>query len=139
MCFDRKGIILEKIGRHVGPEARVFDAARSPEAPAVDPEREKQVQADEAELEAWLRSRGGKPWMEGIVPECLSRFPRLDRFQVSAVIYKLRDEDSAAIEKASAEQSVERFGIDLAKLPEQEMNAILEVAPSSTDPEHGNQ
>src|SRR5437879_1601401 len=129
MCFDRRGIVLKAIGRHVGSEDRVFDAARAPEVPdVVDPERAKQVSADEAALEEWLRSRGGKPWFDGIIGECLERFPGLDRFQVSAAIYKLSDEDSASIEKADAEESVERFGADLTKLPEQELHVIHESA-----------
>jgi len=48
MCADPRRI-LAKIYGHVGSEVRVPDATQPSETPeAVDPEREKQVQADEA-------------------------------------------------------------------------------------------
>ncbi len=87
---------MEERGSQIGSEVRVLDASQLLDVPeAMDPEHEKQVRADQAFLRSWLRSRGGQPWFDGIVMECLERFPRLDRFQVSAVIYALRDEDSA--------------------------------------------
>jgi hypothetical protein len=105
MCVDRWGSSQKLMKGHAGPEARVFDAARVTETPnAVDAEQEKQARTDMEELEAWLRDRGGKPWFDGIVSECLERFPRLDRFQVSEVIYKLRDEDSKLIEEEATEK-----------------------------------
>jgi hypothetical protein len=76
MCADPLGMFVKIIGRHVGPEAHVFEAAKVTEMPeAMDPEREKQVRADEAALEEWLRSRGGQPWFDGIVMQCVARFP----------------------------------------------------------------
>jgi hypothetical protein len=115
-------------GRQFGSELRVFDGSKLLEAPetlTLDPEREKQMRADEAELEVWLRARGGQPWFEGIVMECVERFPRLDRFQVSAVIYKLRDEQSARDAQQYAEESVRRFGVDLSKLSVEELRAMI--------------
>ena len=94
-------------------------------------EREKRVCADEAALEAWLRSRGGKPWFEGIIGECLERFPGLDRFQVSAVIYKLRDEDGALLEKKRAEESIREHGFDFEELSDEEIKAILTAGQES--------
>ena len=78
---------------------------------------------DEAALEDWLRSRGGQPWFEGIVLECIERFPRLDRFQVTAVILKLRDEDSA---KREAEQ-IRQYGVDFGSMSEEELTSIVRM------------
>ena len=127
MCADPR-VVVEKIGRHVGPEARIFEDARLAEKPEeLDPEREKQVRTDEAALEAWLRSRGGQPWFDEIVMECIERFPRLDRFQVSAVIYKLREEASALDKRAAAEQSIKEHGFDIDELSEEEVTEFLKA------------
>ena len=151
MCADHKGIVVKRIGRHVrhvGPEAHVFEAARALEkSEAVDPEAGKQVRADEAALEAWLRNRGGQPWFDGIVMECVDRFPGLDRFQVSAVIYELRDEAGALMWKEMAEESVRKFGFDIHNLSERELDTIREagVGPEAVavwerlKRRHGNQ
>jgi hypothetical protein len=98
-----------------------------------DPDREEQVRADEAALEAWLRSRGGTPWFDGIVMECVERFPALDRFQVSAVIYKLGDEASALEEERASEESIRKFGFDFEKLSDCEIEAILRAAQESPE------
>jgi hypothetical protein len=128
MCADPTGRVVKKIGRHVGPEAHVFEAARAAEKPeAVDPEHEKQVRADEAALEAWLRTHGGQPWFDGIVLECIKRFPRLDQFQVSAVIYRLRDEAGVLLEKERAEASVREHGFDVDKLSVRELDEFLKA------------
>jgi hypothetical protein len=125
MCADPEGIIVKRVG---GAEAHVFEAARAAEQPEpVDPEREEQVRADEAALEAWLRARGGQPWFEGIVMECVERFPGLDRFQVSAVIYKLGNESAALLEKERAEASVREHGFDIQKVSGKELDEFLEA------------
>jgi hypothetical protein len=128
MCFDPRGKFVKMIGRHLGPEAHALEAASAPEKPQPEyPEHEKPVQADEAALEAWLRSRGGQPWFEGIVMECVERFPGLDRFQVSAVIYKLGNESAALLEKERAEASVREHGFDIQKVSGKELNEFLEA------------
>jgi hypothetical protein len=78
-------------------------------------EREQQQCFDEAALEDWLRSRGGQPWFEGIVLECLQKFPRLNEFQVTAVILKLRDEDTMLQEEARLS-----LGEELRDFPDEE-------------------
>jgi hypothetical protein len=134
MCADPRGKFVKIVGRHVGSKARVFDATQSEGTPeAMDPEREKQVHADEAALEAWLRSRGGQPWFEGIVMKCVERFPGLDRFQVSAVIYKLGAESAASQQKERAEESIKRRGFDIGKLSEKELDEFLGAYSSSPE------
>ena len=90
---------------------------------SVSGQSEQQVCFDEAALEDWLRSRGGQPWFEGIVLECIERFPRLDRFQVTAVILKLRDEDSA---KRETEQ-IRQYGVDFGSMSEEELGFIVRM------------
>jgi len=74
-------------------------------------EQEQQQCFDEAALEDWLRRRGGQPWFEGIVLKCLQKFPRLNEFQVTAVILKLRDEDAILQEEAHAKKNGADFDI----------------------------
>ena len=92
---------------------------------SVSGQSEQQVCFDEVALEDWLRSRGGQPWFEGIVLECIERFPRLDRFQVTAVILKLRDEDSVVREAQQAKELIERFDVDFGSMPEGELTSFL--------------
>ena len=85
----------------------------------------KRSQDDLDALESWLRSRGGQPWFEGIVLECIERFPELDRFQVSEVIYKLRDEQSAALAAHDSTEAIERFGVDITTMSAEALSVIL--------------
>ena len=89
------------------------------------PINEQQVCFERGALESWLRSRGGKPWFEGIVLECIERFPALDRFQVSAVIYKLRDEASASLAAENSRESIKRYGVDYTTMSEEKLRSIL--------------
>jgi len=86
---------------------------------------EQQVCSDEAALEDWLRSRGGRPWFEGIVLECVERFPRLDRFQVTVVILKLRDENSAELAAEQSREWIKRFGVDFGSMSKEELVSIF--------------
>jgi hypothetical protein len=126
---DSGGIDVET-SRQIGEEVRVFDGSKLLEAPetlTLDPEREKQAPARKAALKEWLHARGGQPWFEGIVLECVERFPGLDRFQVTEVICELRDEAWARDEQEGAEESIRRFGVDFHKLSKRELSAIIKA------------
>jgi hypothetical protein len=88
---------------------------------------EQQASPDGAALEDWLRSRGGQPWFEGIVLECVERFPRLDRFQVTAVILKLRDENSAELAAEQSREWIKQFGVDFGSMSEEELTTVVRM------------
>jgi hypothetical protein len=87
--------------------------------------REQQLCLDQAALEDWLRGRGGQPWFEGVVLECIERFPRLDRFQVTEVILKLRDEACVQNAAEASGDSIRRYGVDFDAMSDQELRQIL--------------
>jgi hypothetical protein len=134
MCVDPKEIVVRAVRGHVHSEVPVSDAARPIEnSEETDTESEKRVRAEEAALEAWLRGRGGQPWADGIVMECVDRFSALDRFQVSVVIYRLRDEAGALDKKKAAEESIREHGFDFEELSEEEIEAILIAGQESPE------
>jgi hypothetical protein len=60
--------------------------------PLTDAELAQQC-ADEVQIEDWIKSRGDRPWPEGLLNECVRQFPDLGQDRVRTALQRLSHRD----------------------------------------------